>query len=974
MGNGLYKIGLNTAFKGKPGKSASINYATNWVPSEVTQPELIAHVQQGYAISAHFKNNYRKTANFICSDVVAADIDDRMTLDEALALPFVQQNASFIYTTPSHTEAEHRFRIVFLLEETITKAEDWANCLLGLAIKLDGDRAIKDAGRIISGNPNAKIINLGKFLPQSEAAQLILVGQDARGRPNDKSLTYVAITSSMRIAPNQMVEMGNGRLFPFDMVEPGTSLCCPFHADKHPSAHVVRSHRGSTGIHCMSCNTTFWTEDEPEYDFATFDQLVEQRLAADRFGAAKSLDDPNILKRYFPAEPQVTIHQTQFLPSLDYRPGVSLVKSPKGSGKTEALAAMIDQIRSGKFQQNLAKADHPKSVLLIGHRQMLIQEAAARLGLDCYLDDKSKGNHRHNRFGYAICLDSLHKIALGTYSGGKAGPPSRYDVIILDECEQIFSHLMSETLRAGIGMNQAFASLDFMIRRAKAVYALDADLGMITSQAMQSLRKPDWDQACRIIYNKPLDVSQRRKMSIYKSRNDLKNRMIEAIRAGRRCFITSNSRNTIDKLEELIRKEFGPDLSMLAITSANSRGKDETDFIKNIQTEFLGKQVLLCSPSLGTGIDISFPDGKCEVDEVIGFFSQYVNKHTDIDQQLARVRNPGAVSVWFGGGEQAYETSFDVIRRHLAMSSYVPSAMRDKLDDNGNQMFDEDDPLLNIATHVMVAQRSSRRRLVALFEELRHSQGWDVEHIEKSAPQKKDTSWRDAKETLEERRIEGILTARPLTDGAYAELMVKRRSGGKLSKEDQHSEERYSLERAYKRSVDRTLIEMDRKGKLRRQLNEFQTVFRNKQVSKAYIRSMAAEAIAGRALKKSPVWALVAVVMEVVGLVHDGELVLDRRLRGDDLVSFNTICDANRVIIEEILQSPVRRDLWTNPVRQLNVILGKIGLKLVPMNKTRSGGKVSVVYVLDKDKVALMSEFSRSGQMTKGVPVELVDL
>ena len=63
-------------------------------------------------------------------------------------------------------------------------------------------------------------------------------------------------------------------------------------------------------------------------------------------------------------------------------------------------------------------------------------------------------------------------------------------------------------------------------------------------------------------------------------------------------------------------------------------------------------QVLMCSPSLGTGIDITFPDpqcleesGLCKVDCVFGFFYPKVNTHTDMDQQLWRVRNPGQVKV-----------------------------------------------------------------------------------------------------------------------------------------------------------------------------------------------------------------------------------------------------------------------------------------------------------------------------------------
>lgn len=723
MGRVTFKFGLNRHFTGKPSKTATINYAINWEPSEVTAEELIAHIRQGFAFTAQFRDSYRKTANFICSDFVAADFDGTMTLDEAQALPFVRQHCSFLYTTPSHTTDHHRFRAVFLLDETITDAKVWADCLYGLAIRLGSDRSIKDAGRMFFGSPDCEVIQIGGRLPAHEVDKLTILAHDERSRSRHPSALGAAIASSLKLGADQRVRTKDGKVMELEKLAPNTSVACPYHADEHPSAFVVRSNRGSNGIHCMACNATFWKDSgSPPYDFSVFERLVDDRRAKDNAERQVLEQDDNPFVAFFPPEPNVSVLQTKFLPPLDYRAGITVIKSPKGSGKTEALAALIDQIRKDQFPAKTAKVERPKSVLLIGHRQSLIKEAANRLGLECYLDDEDKGTHRRRRYGYAICLDSLHKIAMGA----KGTPPSQYDVIILDESEQVISHLLSETLRDRVGMPAAFASLEFMIRRAKAVYTLDADLGLITLHAMRDLRPDDWGGALRIIYNQPQVVTERRLMKVFQSKKDLQNRMLDAIREGKRCFIASNSKATVELLEQLIRKEFGSSLKMVAITSDNSRGKFETHFVQNIQTEFLKVQVLICSPSLGTGIDISFPDGRCEVHEVFGFFSPHVNKHTDIDQQLARVRNPGAVSVWFDAGGSNYETSLDVVRRQLALANYVPTAINGLLDDDGNPSFNEADPLLNIAAHVMVAQRSSQNKIVSLFERLRQSNGWEI--------------------------------------------------------------------------------------------------------------------------------------------------------------------------------------------------------------------------------------------------------
>jgi hypothetical protein len=49
------------------------------------------------------------------------------------------------------------------------------------------------------------------------------------------------------------------------------------------------------------------------------------------------------------------------------------------------------------------------------------------------------------------------------------------------------------------------------------------------------------------------------------------------------------------------------------------------------------------------------------IDCVYGFFEPFINTHTDIDQQLARVRNPGSVKVWFKPGRFDFD-------QHLTLS------------------------------------------------------------------------------------------------------------------------------------------------------------------------------------------------------------------------------------------------------------------------------------------------------------------
>ena len=134
-----------------------------------------------------------------------------------------------------------------------------------------------------------------------------------------------------------------------------------------------------------------------------------------------------------------------------------------------------------------------------------------------------------------------------------------------------------------------------------------------------------------------------RAVRMHGDRKFLEREVIAAIKRGERCFITSNSKDFIDTIHRMILTECGEGIVMRVITSDNSRDDATVRFLKNITTEILKVQVTSGTPSIGTGMDITFPDGACLVDRVFGFFFSFINTHTDIDQQLSRVRNPGAV-------------------------------------------------------------------------------------------------------------------------------------------------------------------------------------------------------------------------------------------------------------------------------------------------------------------------------------------
>jgi len=963
--SGPLLIGINRNIIGKPAPGVPINYATDWEAVSLSRPEMIETVCNGHAFSAQYSNGYRKTDNFLRTNVIAADIDFAWTIEQAMSLPFVRNYGSFLYTTPSHSDDHHRFRLVFETEKPFELASEWANSLFGLALTLNADKAIRDGARMFYGNADAHMIDIGNKLPDAQVRILIDMALDERKRVAKGKFGSAPIQSSITVDGSDFVRMSDGRLAQLQELRPQTTIHCPYHADLRPSAFVVHSGVGAPGIHCRTCARTFWSKKPNPYEFDAFDRLLETRTDLDKIRAEERESSDRPFDRFFPARPSFKIFLQQHLPAIHYRPGITLVKSPKGSGKTEAIAALIRQIKAGQLS-GIEPSDRPKSVLVIGHRQSLLRQCATRLNIDCYLDDEKSRTHRRSRFGYAISLDSLHKLTGQGLSGANAnsGPPRKYDVVILDESEQVFSHLLADTLKKGVGMTEAFRNLAFALRHAKAVVALDADLGLITGQALATLRPDDWQDRCHVILNRPIEPTERRTIQIYESKKALQDRMVDAVKAGKRCFVACNSKKAVEIFEELIRRECGQNVKMLALTSANSRSKVADSFLADVAGAFDKLQVLICSPTLGTGVDISFPGGKQGIDEVFGFFAPYVNSHTDIDQQLSRVRNPGAVSVYFEQGKSSFETHIEAIKSELALSGSVPNALCDYYDDDGNLSYNPSHPLLNIAAHVMVARRASTNELRPLFIRLRESNGWDVEIVGKKKAEP-NIPYKEAKAARAAQRTAKIVAAADITQDDYDEL----ERGGKstpLSEADQFAMIKFELRKAYGVEVDEDLVDMDREGRLRVQLTNYRAIFDGTSVRRAVadlIRCVVEENAVPAS--SNPAHALATILMSS-GLIENDELQTDKRLRVDHMEAFVALCSANRVLLEEALKQGMRDDFRINPIRQLNRFLQHMGLKLVKAGKTGNAKKKSLTYQLDGVGVEMMAKLSLGPAVVEG--------
>jgi hypothetical protein len=151
----------------------------------ITPYDLLGAVLDGCPITT-WHDGWRKTENFLLAQHVGVDFDTgdkRSALETLAADPFIEHYASFLYTTPSHTEAAPRARAVFVLDAPITNAAGYGKLVAAIIWMFGGvaDSKAKDAVRFFYGaNPTTGEGHfLGHLLTLQKARQVTRLFLDA---------------------------------------------------------------------------------------------------------------------------------------------------------------------------------------------------------------------------------------------------------------------------------------------------------------------------------------------------------------------------------------------------------------------------------------------------------------------------------------------------------------------------------------------------------------------------------------------------------------------------------------------------------------------------------------------------------------------------------------------------------------------------------------------------------------------------
>lgn len=947
------KVAINRHVKNKIARDDSVGWSQatyKFENLELTPDAFIAEVRAGFAFCAWLKGQ-RKSKNFQCMQVLAVDIDSGLAIEEVLAHPFFQKFGWFIYTTPSHRPDAPRFRIVFLMEQPIENEQRMKLAYTGIIRMFAGDRSCADASRLFFGAENCEVHRVDRVLPMEQVEYVIELGENeihndgraisADGLANSRS--------SVALDSNEMVETESGGAYLLHELTRGERIFCPRHMDKHASAFVVTSKAGQNGVYCSACAQTFWPHWNRrshlhEYDFYSFeDGLIEIDYEEQQHPSEWLDDEAPAEYREMTEEKTVFVRDVRLLGNAgfpDFADGVICVRSPKGSGKTFLLERAVEKWKT-----------EGKSVLLIVHRQALAESLADRLKMHCYLKKLDEYASRTEALRYCVvCLDSLHRYLKSVRH--------KYDVVVIDEIEQVYSHVLSDTL-AGSKRKYCFNMLHLYIRRAKQVVLCDADLGWLTFNVTALLR--DDEGPVRFYVNrfrKNQDPTQpKHVVHMYASDAQLLDYAVSVVGRGGKQFIACNSKTRVKAIKKVLQARYGDQLRVRDITSDNSTTDEGRRFIATIKETSATYDVLIVSPSVGTGVDINIPDELPQFTDVFGFFDAAVTTHFEMDQQLARVRNMQDQHVWISPARLYLEYEVDAVRQSILSRGELPEVLKG-FDWEGRPQYHEDDKLIEVYAQVKSMRHASLNNVREHFIELKKREGWEVveaEHDFTEDPKKLQKEYYGAKKQVVEDEYALIASASSIPRKRYLELCDKQT----VTVDEKAQIARHQIEDFYGvKDITSDLARLDNRGRFRECVWFYSVFFANEYQRNQFALYEQGVSVTERDdyIRKCK---LLKTLLRAAGVVDEnGRLDTFAEFESRTLGAFIDAVELHVQQIGLVLQARVRDDLRDKPMLQLKGFLKLLGLDTTKTSKYE-GVKKIYKYMLDLESIELMDKFRR---------------
>lgn len=628
---------------------------------------------------------------------------------------------------------------------------------------------------------------------------------------------------------------------------------------------------------------------------------------------------------------------------------IYLLKSAKGTGKTEVIGEIV-------------KNNPHLKVLAITFRRTLTTQIARRMGLTDY-QDLYKANsldveayNKANRL--ATCIDSIiHLEDLG-----------KWDLIILDECEQILRHLANsrtlDTKRSDVNK-----VLEILIKLTPYVIGLDADLSKITYNYMLKFTEPE---NIKVIVNQHKPV-QNVPLNLAGSLEEAIALIDHALVSGQNVYVPVTSLKLTKYLAEYYAR-YRP----VVINSETTGKANIKEYMSNINRECKLKftRLIIGSPSIFTGLDIS----EKHFDLTVLIVDSKDFTHADLLQAIGRNRKAEKVIAYLPAFSVTDNpTSPSYWRKHALNKKEVSdSLIKREYDSTSGKKYltDRDKHLLELYSFVQADFAESTNNLVANFIQAAIGEGYKVgvtpnldndkdklkamgldtdefitegEVVETETLEAVREVQREIRKEVKEAEIQTILNATPVDDNTYEKLQAKR---NKLSPEETAAVIKGTLERLYQVPLTEEIVKREGKTfKFSKQLKNYMML--KGMIDPATLDKENREAQGASFLDHTHYTASIELAKLLISQVP-----LEGKFKASDLSpKLLSWIEANADYFHAFFNAPVKKDFRQKPVEFISRILAKFGMRLQRMQYLEGEKRVSY-YKLDASSVALMQEWA----------------
>ena len=297
---------------------------------------------------------------------------------------------------------------------------------------------------------------------------------------------------------------------------------------------------------------------------------------------------------------------------------IVMLKANKGVGKTVAVIDYINKV--GQDCPRIGIVSFRKTLTNnLKHRYNEDLENKFVSYLDADINNQSTTSNRLIHNDRWICqLESIRRIV-----------NVRNDLLIIDEISQVLNQLFS-----GFGdTGDVFNRFMLMIKSAKKVIVMDADISTDTIELFRSMRPTD---------NIDLHINhftRNYNMEMTLNEATLLSHMTDSAKSGKKFVLASNYGNKkLSCIAEMIKAEMTKaglqEPRIMIYTRETCKAKEIKETMDNVNESWTAYDIVIYSPVIQSGVSFE----RDHFDQVYGLFKNTTNLFSDCSQMLHRVR------------------------------------------------------------------------------------------------------------------------------------------------------------------------------------------------------------------------------------------------------------------------------------------------------------------------------------------------